>query len=57
MRDEAFELFVEKFGEASTSRYVSEEKIEKWRGKLPELLLTIGTMKDGVVIIMDYLQL
>lgn len=40
MRDEAFELFVEKFGEATISRFVSEEEIDKWRGKLPELLLT-----------------
>ncbi|HGY1115964.1 TPA: GAD-like domain-containing protein [Providencia rettgeri] len=39
MRDEAFELFVEKFGEATISRFVSEEEIDKWRGKLPELLL------------------
>ncbi|MEY0436735.1 GAD-like domain-containing protein [Providencia huaxiensis] len=40
MRDEFFDAFIDEFGEASTLRYVSEEKIEKWRGKLPELLLT-----------------
>ncbi|ENU1229251.1 GAD-like domain-containing protein [Providencia rettgeri] len=40
MRDEAFEVFIENFGEATTSRYVSEEKINQWQGKLPELLLT-----------------
>ncbi|MEX9871592.1 GAD-like domain-containing protein [Providencia huaxiensis] len=40
MRDEAFEVFIENFGEATTTRYVSEEKINQWQGKLPELLLT-----------------
>ncbi len=39
MRDEAFSLFIDEVGEATTSRYVPETAIEKWKGKLPPLLL------------------
>lgn len=39
MRDEAFSLFIDEFGEATTSRYVPEAEIEKWKEKLPALLL------------------
>ncbi|MDH0356643.1 GAD-like domain-containing protein [Morganella sp. GD04133] len=39
MRDEAFSLFIDEVGEATTSRYVPETEIEKWKGKLPPLLL------------------
>ncbi|EDU61316.1 GAD-like domain-containing protein [Providencia stuartii] len=34
-----FEAFIDEFGDATTSRYASVEEIEKWKGKLPELLL------------------
>ncbi|MEY0067573.1 GAD-like domain-containing protein [Providencia rettgeri] len=39
MRNEFFEAFIDEFGDATTSRYASVEEIEKWKGKLPELLL------------------
>lgn len=39
MRDEFFEVFIEEFGEATHRIAVPEEKIEKWRGKLPDQLL------------------
>ncbi|UNH44163.1 DUF1851 domain-containing protein (plasmid) [Moellerella wisconsensis] len=39
MRDEAFSLFIDEVGEATTSRYVPETEIEKWKAKLPPLLL------------------
>lgn len=39
MRDEDFEYFVSKFGEATHRADVPPEAIEKWRGKLPDLLL------------------
>lgn len=39
MRDEAFSLFIDEVGEATTSRYVPETEIEKWKGKLPPLML------------------
>lgn len=40
MRDETFQLFIDEFGEASQRVNVSPETIEKWRGKLPDQLLT-----------------
>ncbi|SFZ77017.1 GAD-like domain-containing protein [Chitinimonas taiwanensis] len=40
MRDEAFEVFVEEFGEATHRVDVPFAAIEKWRGKLPNQLLT-----------------
>jgi len=40
MRDEDFEVFISEFGEATYRVDVPPEAIEKWRGKLPELLLT-----------------
>lgn len=40
MRDEDFEYFVSKFGEATSRVDVPRASIEKWRGKLPDLLLT-----------------
>ncbi len=39
MRDEVFGVFIDEVGEATTSRCVPEVEIEKWKGKLPELLL------------------
>jgi hypothetical protein len=40
MRDEDFEYFVSKFGEATNRVSVPTETIEKWRTKLPDQLLT-----------------
>ncbi|WP_198116527.1 GAD-like domain-containing protein [Massilia rhizosphaerae] len=40
MRDEDFEYFVSKFGEATNQVSVPVETIEKWRTKLPDQLLT-----------------
>jgi hypothetical protein len=40
MRDEYFEYFISKFGEATSRVAVPPQDIEKWRGKLPEQLLT-----------------
>ncbi|MCX8999908.1 DUF1851 domain-containing protein [Rhizobiaceae bacterium BDR2-2] len=40
MRDEDFEVFIEEFGEASHSFAVPEDVIDRWRGRLPEQLLT-----------------
>lgn len=39
MRDEDFEYFVSKFGEATQRVDVPASSIEKWRGKLPDQLL------------------
>jgi hypothetical protein len=40
MRDEDFEVFIEEFGEATRRVEVPETAIEKWRGKLPDKLLS-----------------
>lgn len=40
MRDEDFECFISEFGEATARREVPREALEKWRGRLPEQLLT-----------------
>ena len=40
MRDEDFEYFISKFGDATHRVDVPRQSIEKWRGKLPDLLLT-----------------
>jgi hypothetical protein len=40
MRDEDFEVFIEEFGEATQRVEVPETSIEKWRGKLPDQLLS-----------------
>jgi hypothetical protein len=40
MRDEDFEYFISKFGEATHCAAVSAATLEKWRGKLPDQLLT-----------------
>lgn len=40
MRDEDFEVFIEEFGEATDRVEVPVTAIEKWRGKLPDQLLT-----------------
>lgn len=40
MRDEDFQVFIDEFGEATHHVEVPAESIEKWRGKLPEQLLT-----------------
>jgi len=40
MRDEDFELFISEFGEATYRSPATEEAIRKWRGKLPDQLLT-----------------
>jgi hypothetical protein len=39
MRDEDFEIFIEEFGEASSSIQVPPEAIDNWKGKLPDSLL------------------
>ncbi|KMJ45723.1 GAD-like domain protein [Xenorhabdus khoisanae] len=39
MRDEDFEYFIKKFGEATQHNAVSDQAIEKWRDKLPNQLL------------------
>lgn len=46
MRDEDFEYFVSKFGEATDRVDVPAEDIQKWRGKLPDQLLTYW-MEEG----------
>lgn len=40
MRDEDFEYFISKFGEPADRVDVPSEAIDKWRGKLPDQLLT-----------------
>ena len=40
MRDEDFEVFIDEFGEATHRNEVPKESIQKWRGKLPDQLLT-----------------
>ncbi len=40
MRDEDFEVFIGEFGEATHRIDVPAEAIQKWRGKLPDQLLT-----------------
>ncbi|WP_288410482.1 GAD-like domain-containing protein [uncultured Herbaspirillum sp.] len=40
MRDEDFEYFINNFGEATKSSPVPVASLEKWRGKLPDQLLT-----------------
>jgi hypothetical protein len=40
MRDEDFAYFISKFGEATHKVEVPASSIEKWRGKLPDQLLT-----------------
>lgn len=40
MRDEDFEVFIDEFGEATHRVDVPVDAISKWRGKLPDLLLT-----------------
>ena len=40
MRDEDFEVFISEFGEATHRVDVPIETIQKWRDKLPDLLLT-----------------
>lgn len=39
MRDEDFEYFISKFGEATKHVDIPASSIEKWRGKLPDQLL------------------
>ncbi|HWW68866.1 MAG TPA: GAD-like domain-containing protein [Duganella sp.] len=40
MRDEDFEVFIAEFGEATQRVEVPAPSIEKWRGRLPDQLLT-----------------
>lgn len=40
MRDEDFDYFISKFGEATHRVVVPENSIRQWRGKLPDQLLT-----------------
>ncbi|WP_082547803.1 GAD-like domain-containing protein [Massilia sp. Root335] len=40
MRDEDFEVFIDEFGEATHRTDVPAEAIQKWKGKLPDQLLT-----------------
>jgi hypothetical protein len=40
MRDEDFQVFIDEFGEATHHAEVPAACIEKWRGKLPDQLLT-----------------
>ncbi len=35
MRDEFFEYYIEKMGEATQHRAVPDEAMDKWLGKLP----------------------
>lgn len=59
MRDEVFSIFIGEVGEATTSRYVPEAEIEKWKGKLPELLLNYwrnegwSSYYDGLLTIVN----
>ncbi len=40
MRDEDFEVFIDEFGDATHRIDVPADAIQKWRGKLPDQLLT-----------------
>ncbi|MCU6223660.1 GAD-like domain-containing protein [Morganella morganii] len=40
MRDHYFDSLIKEFGEATTSRYVSQDAIQKWGRTLPEKLLS-----------------
>lgn len=40
MRDEDFEYFIQKFGEATTREVVPPSQVDTWRGRLPEQLLS-----------------
>ena len=40
MRDEDFEYFISKFGDATTRVEVPSSSFDKWRDKLPDQLLT-----------------
>lgn len=40
MRDEIFQMFVERFGEATHREVVPQASVEKYRGRLPDQLLT-----------------
>ena len=40
MRDEDFEVFIDEFGEATHRTDVPAEALQKWKGKLPDQLLT-----------------
>jgi hypothetical protein len=40
MRDEDFEVFIDEFGEATHRTDVPVDAIQKWKGKLPDQLLT-----------------
>jgi hypothetical protein len=40
MRDEDFEYFISKFGEATSRQEVPSSSIEKWKGHLPDQLLS-----------------
>lgn len=59
MRDEDFSYFIKKFGEATSSVTVPVESIEKWRGVLPDVLLTYwesegwGTYRSGLFSLVD----
>jgi len=46
MRDDYFNMFIEEFGEATQRVSVPAASIEKWRGKLPDQLLTYW-QKEG----------
>ncbi len=55
MRDEDFEVFIDEFGEATHRVVVPQSSIEKWRGKLPNQLLTYWQQEgwcayvDGII--------
>jgi hypothetical protein len=53
MRDEDFEYFVSKFGEATHHVDVPGEKIHKWHGQLPSQLLGYWHDEGGADTQMD----
>lgn len=59
MRDEDFDFFIEKFGEATSSIEVNKTSIEKWTGVLPDVLLNYwrlegwASYKNGLFSLVD----
>lgn len=59
MRDRAFEMFIDEFGEATHRVEAPQTAIDKWRGKLPDRLLTYWEVEgwcgyaDGLFWIVD----
>ncbi len=57
MRDQDFSYFIEKFGEATSYSAVPEKSMTKWKGILPDKLLSYWKTEDGERIKMDCLVL